>query len=88
MTKKKKIIIAISALIIFIAGGTFFYLRANRNQEEEVETVVKKRVSAKVNIIDVSERPFIQLAPTADGRNVLITILQLKKPAAELTMQA
>jgi len=87
MTKKKKIIIAASALIVLIAGGTFFYLRANRGQEEEVETVVKKRVSAKVNIIDVGERPFIQLAPTADGRNVVISVVELKKPASSLSYE-
>ncbi|MFA6814019.1 MAG: hypothetical protein GX943_00945 [Candidatus Pacebacteria bacterium] len=87
MTKKTKIIIAISVLVLLLAGGLFFFLRSNRSNEENNKTVVKQKISAKVNQIPVSERPFIQLSPSADGRHVVINILELKKPAENLSYE-
>lgn len=88
MTKKTKIIIAISILMtLLIAGGVFFFLRANRAKDNGEKKVVKQKVTPKTNLIPVSERPFIQLEPTADGRNVIIKIVELKKPATSLNYE-
>jgi hypothetical protein len=88
MTKKTKIIIAISVLVtLLIASGVFFFLRANRKKNETEDTVVKQKVTPKTNLIPVSERPFIKLEPTADGRNVVISIVEIKKPADSLNYE-
>ena len=87
MTKKKKTIITVSALILLIAIGAFFYLRANRNQGKETDTAVKKKISANYNQIPVSESPFIQLAPTTDGRHIVLNIIELKKAANSLNYE-
>lgn len=87
MTKKTKIIIAVSLLSLLIAGAIFFILKAQRSAKETEETIVKPKVSAKINLIPVSERPFIQLNPTADGRQVVINVLQVKKPAISLNYE-
>jgi hypothetical protein len=87
MTKKKKITIITISLIILIAGAVFFYFRAKQNKEEVDNTTVKQKISAKVNIIPVSERPFMQLIPTADGHHDIINILELKKPADSLNYE-
>lgn len=88
MTKKTKIIIAVSVLVtLLIAGGVFFFLRANQAEDSGEETVVKRKVTPKTNLIPVAERPFIQLEPTADGHNVIINIMELKKPADSLNYE-
>ena len=88
MTKKKKtLIIVISLFLIIAAAITFFLIRANRNNKDEDNGVVKQRISSKVNVIPVSERPFIQLAPTADGRHVVLNIIELKKAANNLSYE-
>jgi hypothetical protein len=87
MTKKTKIIIAVSLLSLLIAGAIFFIIKAQNSNKETEETIVKPKVSAKVNLIPVSERPFMQLSPTADGRQVVINVLELKKPATSLNYE-
>jgi hypothetical protein len=87
MTKKKKTIIAISVLVILIATGAFFYLRANRNQEKETDTTVKKKISANYNQIPVNESPFIQLAPATDGRHIILNVIEVKKVADSLSYE-
>jgi hypothetical protein len=88
MTKKKKTIIIVVSLFLLIAAGlSFFLIRANRSSENEDNGVVKQRISSKVNVIPVSERPFIQLAPTADGRHIVLNIIELKKPANSLSYE-
>ena len=88
MTKKKKtIFIAISLFLLIAATLTFFLIRAKRNAKNEDNGVVKKRISSKVNLIPLSERPFIQLAPTADGRHVVLSVIELKKAANSLSYE-
>ncbi|MCA9370264.1 hypothetical protein KC686_03850, partial [Candidatus Woesebacteria bacterium] len=41
----------------------------------------KKKVEEPVNVIPVSERPYLQIIPETDGRNITIQVISLKKPA-------
>lgn len=92
MQKKNTKLILIAAAVIgvlaLIGGGIFAYQRMN--QEPVVETPQedtrrrRNRVTEPVNVIDVSERPYLQISPLADGRNVEILVKEVKKPANEL----
>lgn len=80
MSKNKKFYLLAAGLLVVIAGlGLFGWLRRD-SQPEETE-VVRRQVVEPINVIPVEERPYIQVRPMADGRNVQIIINDLKKPA-------
>ncbi|HOC07496.1 MAG TPA: hypothetical protein PLX28_00100 [Candidatus Woesebacteria bacterium] len=88
MTKKTKIIIAVSVLVaLLIAGGIWFSSRGNRDQDNNEQPVTKQKITPKTNLIPVSERPFMQLEPTADGHYVVINVIEVKKPADSLNYE-
>ncbi|NLG06319.1 MAG: hypothetical protein GX559_01325 [Candidatus Pacebacteria bacterium] len=87
MTKKKKIIFIVIAVLLLIAGGSFFYIKNKQNKEQDTPDNVKQKISPKVNIIPVSERPYMQLSPNADGHHITISVLELKKPATSLNYE-
>lgn len=84
---KKSILIPIVLLVIAAIGtGAWFFTR----QPEEVlpePTPVKKRISEPVNQIPVSERPYLQIIPLADGHNIKLQVNNLKKPAGEMAYE-
>ncbi len=79
----KKPIIAIVGVLILIIGGVAFW-RLKPSQEAEVKTPEKKRIVQPVNIIPQEERPYISIAPQADGRNIIIAINSIQKAAKEV----
>jgi hypothetical protein len=75
----KKIFIILGLVAL---GLTAFFLVKNKNKTADTpETVQKKRISEPVNIIPVSERPYLSISPLSDGHNVQITVHALNKPA-------
>lgn len=79
-----KLLIGLIAVLI-VGGGVFFYMRSNKTAEAPKEETKKKtKITEPVNVIDVAERPFIAVAPTADGKNVVIMIDAVKKEATEV----
>lgn len=44
----------------------------------------KPAINEPVNVIDVSQRPYINLTPRNDGREVTLTLHNLPKPATEM----
>lgn len=88
----KKLIIGIVVVLAVLAAiGGVLARRGTSAPEEIAVTEVKKktRVAQPVNVIPVSERPYVRVEPNADGRNVTLAFIELKKPAdsAEYTLE-
>lgn len=69
--KNKNIIIAVVSLFIVALGVVFFI---KNKQSKNPEVVVEEKPSLPVNVIPVSERPFITLSPDTSGRNLTLLI--------------
>lgn len=82
--KKQYLVIAIVALIVLVGGAAFAAKQFLTKPAEQTDTNKKKKVAEPVNVIPVEERPFIQIDPQTDGRNVVIRINDLKKPATSV----
>ncbi len=82
-TNKKKLAIGLAVLVVAV-GGVVFAVYKNKPAEAEPPAVVKKKIQSPVNVIPVSERPYMALEPSADGRYITIVVKEVKKPASEL----
>jgi gas vesicle protein len=87
MQKNQKLMIGgviIGAIIIAVLS--FLVFRPNGGSETDTadQAPVRRRISEPVNVIDVSERPYIRLVPKADGRNLTISVEEVKKPASSM----
>ncbi|MGD9129062.1 MAG: hypothetical protein PVJ09_01040 [Candidatus Woesebacteria bacterium] len=83
--KNKKIIAAIVLVVALVLGGVLLGLKMRKPAEKQVEEKPKKaRITEPVNVIDVKDRPYIQISPLADGRYINLIIKSLKKPATSV----
>jgi len=80
LLKNKKIIMSLLVLLALIGG--FFWWRGRTTTPEETEQ--KQKLTLPNNVIPGAERPYLSIEPLADGRNVEITIHNLKKDAQEM----
>ncbi|HCR81128.1 MAG: hypothetical protein UY13_C0002G0351 [Candidatus Pacebacteria bacterium GW2011_GWB1_47_8] len=80
LLKNKKIIMSLLVLLALIGG--FFWWRGRTTTPEE--TKQKQKLTLPNNVIPGAERPYLSIEPLADGRNVEITIHNLKKDAQEM----
>lgn len=79
-----KIIVGL-VLLILVGGGVFFATRGSDTPEPEAAQGKKKtKITEPVNVIPMSERPYILVSPTADKRNVTIAVDALKKEATDV----
>lgn len=75
-------IIGLVAVVVLGGGGFFAFKQiTGGNKPAPSEAPQKRRVSEPVNVLPVAERPYVVLAPQADGRNIVLHIESLKKPA-------
>lgn len=83
--KQKKIIIGsvVGVLILVLAGVSFWQYSKSQVVAEDESAPTKRRIVEPENIIPVNERPVIAVKPEADGRNVTITVSEVKKAATE-----
>jgi len=78
-------IIGIIVALLLVGGGIFAFTRVRSKPAEQAQTEPKKKRKAdSLNIIPVSERPFIEIIPQSSGRNVLISFNEVKKPADQV----
>lgn len=84
LSKKQKITALIMLILVIGIGSAVAMANKNKQMAEEAPVVVKKKVQSPVNVIPVSERPYLRLEPSADGRHISINVLEVKKPATEL----
>jgi len=83
---KKLALIGLVGLIL-ILGGVLAYsnLKAKPPAEDEESSPLKP--VEKVNLIPVEERPYVSIVPNQNGRNLVITLHDLKKPAEEAEVE-
>jgi len=81
--KNKKTLIIVAIAILVLSGLAALIFTKERPGEEET-TVVKKKISQPVNIIPVSERPYMRLIPSADGHYITLNVVEIKKAATNL----
>jgi hypothetical protein len=73
---------AMLLVLVLVGGGVFALTRQNKPAEEQTQqTTQKKKVSEPVNQIAVAERPYVQILPQADGRNLELQVNTTPKPA-------
>ncbi|HYD35501.1 MAG TPA: hypothetical protein VD999_05515 [Vitreimonas sp.] len=79
-------IIGAVVLLLVLAGGAFAYTKmtAKPDQTAGDNQPKKKRSVDPVNVIAVADRPYIQIAPVADGRHLNLVVKHLNKPATEV----
>ena len=74
-------VVAVLAITLVVVGVV---ISRGGNVEEQVETPERRQVSQPVNVIPVEQRPYIQIIPKADGRNLTIRVNDLKKEAQSI----
>lgn len=84
MKKKTALIIGAALLVIAVTGTVIIKQNKQTQTGPEPTPVPKKRITEPVNQIPVSERPYLQIAPYADGHNIAIIVNHLNKPATEM----
>jgi len=85
MKNKKMLYLGIGALLIVVAvaGGIVWFFSSNSKATDDDTGPQKRRIVEPENVIPVSERPVLSIKPEADGRNVTITVSEVKKAATE-----
>jgi len=78
-----KLWLIIGLILIGIVIGGAFWFKANSKPTPEAAPVAKKKLSLPLNVIPETDRPFVRVEPLADGKNVVIKVLELKKAATE-----
>ena len=81
----KKLLPVIGVLVLVtIVGGIFMLTRNKTDETVQEDTALRKRkISEPVNVIELSERPYITILPNADGRNLTIQVDAIKKEATQ-----
>lgn len=83
--KNKKLLAIVGVVLLVIIGGVVAFTRGGETETpQEDKSLQKRRISEPVNVIDISERPFITIEPNLDGRNLTIVVDALKKDAIEV----
>lgn len=83
MKKSLPIVLVGIALVLGIIG--FFVYKSTQKPSETTQTEPekKKKISEPLNAIPEDQRPYLAVEPVADGRNILVKVFELKKPASE-----
>lgn len=83
--KKLPLIIGVIVLIgLAIGAGIFAFTRKSSPSDQAGQPQTKKKIAVPVNIIEVNDRPYVQIVPLADGHNLNLVVKSIKKPATEV----
>lgn len=80
---KKYLPVVIGALVLLLVGGGAVVFLRSRSAQPTTQTTTntKKRIADDLNKISLDQRPYITLKPEADGHNITLSLMELKKPA-------
>jgi hypothetical protein len=79
---QKKYLPVIVLATVLLIGGIFAATKLwGRSKTDVADEPTKKRIVQQINIIPVEERPYLYLEPQADGRNIRVVVVEIKKPA-------
>jgi len=89
MKKKQVLLVAsiIGGILILATAVLAWRFFSNRPTEQASQEPVKRKVTEPVNIIPVAERPYLQLIPQTNGRNVELVVSEVKKPASSMEFE-
>lgn len=73
----------LTVAVMLLVIGFVIYRRVQAKPEPSQPTPAQKIVRPPVNQIPISERPYVTLAPSQNGRNIQITLYDVKLPAKE-----
>lgn len=85
--KQQKIGLIVVIVVVLAVAGSLIFKKMKTQKTTEIGTeqtvVKKKKISAPINVIDLSERPIVSLKPYTEngGRFVNIELTQLRKQA-------
>ncbi|MBU0576747.1 hypothetical protein KJ707_03045 [Patescibacteria group bacterium] len=79
-----KKLIPLMLAILIIGGGIFIVFKSKSKSNTIPEITQKKRIEEPTNVIAVSERPYIQITPNADGHNLSLIVNEIKKDATSV----
>src|SRR5258708_40273183 len=80
---KKMIIAGVIVLVALAVGGVFAYMHLTQKKDTTLQTQQKKKITDPVNVVDQSQRPFMEIKPL-DEHNIAIAVNQVKKPATSM----
>lgn len=83
MKNNKFLLIGLAILILVVGGVVLVKMRGGKPAQEQTAQK-KKTVLEPKNILEFSLRPYLKLTPTADGHNLEIAVIEVKKSATEL----
>lgn len=89
-TPYRKLLIAgavVSAILIAVGTYLLFFKGDGAKDDMSDQAPVRRKISEPVNQIAVDERPYILLEPKADGRNLDITAVEVKKEAMSMEFE-
>ncbi len=80
-------VIVLGVLVLGIAGFFIFQSTKKTTQTETTQQPARRKISEPVNEIAVADRPYLKLIPKADGRNIEIAAIEIKKPASAMEFE-
>jgi len=80
----KKLYPIIGVILLVLVGGIFMLTRGDKTAPVEDKALKKRKISEPVNIIDQADRPYIMVEPNSDGRNLTISVDNLKIEATDV----
>lgn len=84
MTNNTKLIIGIIVVAVVLLAPVGFLITRSGGESEAEPIVQERRIITKpVNLIEVPLRPYLTLTPRNDGREVVLSIAQVNKPAQD-----
>ncbi|NCO12387.1 MAG: hypothetical protein COZ34_04315 [Candidatus Pacebacteria bacterium CG_4_10_14_3_um_filter_34_15] len=87
-----KVLAIIGVLLLVVGIGIFVKTRSKDAVVAEAPKLKKTKITEPLNVIDVSDRPYVVISPNSDGKNITIAVNSVKKDASavdyELEYQA
>lgn len=83
MKKNLPIVIAVLVILGIVGGALAWKMSKKPETTTQTESDKKKKVSLPINTIAETERPYLTVKPLSDGRNIMISVFEVKKPATE-----
>ncbi len=77
----KVIVACLVALLVLGGGGVFVYTKLSPSQPAPATETSKKKIVPTFNQLEVGQRPYLQILPLADGRNLDLRLALVKKTA-------
>lgn len=83
MKKTLPIILAGIAIVLGVIGFMVYKTTKKAPDTAQTEPEKKKKISEPINALAEDQRPYLAVEPVTDGRNIMVRVFELKKPATQ-----